>query len=377
MGSGAKSSTIDDLRQSLEMANASYHTPEERASNRAKTLEAGLSMTPVIGNAMSAADIPDAYADAKDAFARNDWWGTAGHTARGALDTVGAVTGLPFSKAAGRAAKGGADRLNIFVGPEARTADKVALAQAEKLKTSGADRDKVWNETGWGWDPRGRPYFEVDDSAARINPAMGATSSGYGKNVVEHPELYATGYVPGKMSLREGEPRGMFSALDNSIAVQAPDKAAQRSIALHEMQHGVDNERGSGHGASYMFPHAEDVADARSVVDQTYGNIRAKMRDAQRRADALWDAGDAAGAQAAHKEVMLGYEELDKLREAGISSSAHDLAYARNDAEVRARNVETRKDMTAAERRAKAPWYTQDVADEDQFVRSKNERRRK
>jgi hypothetical protein len=59
-------------------------------------------------------------------------------------------------------------------------------------------------------------------------------------------------------------------------------------------------------------------------------------------------------------------ERLDKLKQ----DLAVDL-YRRNAGEVEARNVATRLNMTAAERRAKAPWLTQDVPDEQQIVRGR------
>jgi hypothetical protein len=59
-------------------------------------------------------------------------------------------------------------------------------------------------------------------------------------------------------------------------------------------------------------------------------------------------------------------EALNKDRDAlGLS---HAL-YRRSAGEAEARNVPYRKDLTPAERRAKASWETQDVPDDQQIVR--------
>lgn len=62
------------------------------------------------------------------------------------------------------------------------------------------------------------------------------------------------------------------------------------------------------------------------------------------------------------------YKQLRALEETINQRRASDL-YHRSAGEVEARNVQKRMDMSAAERRAKAPWLTQDVPDEQQIVR--------
>jgi hypothetical protein len=59
---------------------------------------------------------------------------------------------------------------------------------------------------------------------------------------------------------------------------------------------------------------------------------------------------------------------LSEIAQEGDPEAAFK-AYRRTAGETEARNVQTRMDMTAAERRAKAPWTTQDVPDDQQIVR--------
>ena len=55
-----------------------------------------------------------------------------------------------------------------FAGPKAKTADKIRLANAQKMLDSGADSETVRKETGWfkGYDGKWR--FEIDDSNIEI-----------------------------------------------------------------------------------------------------------------------------------------------------------------------------------------------------------------
>lgn len=51
----------------------------------------------------------------------------------------------------------------IFAGVLAKNADLGALRKAKMLEDTGADRDKIWKETGWAND-KGDWKFEIDDS---------------------------------------------------------------------------------------------------------------------------------------------------------------------------------------------------------------------
>jgi hypothetical protein len=56
----------------------------------------------------------------------------------------------------------------IFAGIGAKTANKAALAQAEKMLAAGDDPARVWAQTGWGRGPDGKMRFEIDDSKAEF-----------------------------------------------------------------------------------------------------------------------------------------------------------------------------------------------------------------
>jgi hypothetical protein len=54
----------------------------------------------------------------------------------------------------------------MFAGVSAKTADKAALAKAESLEKSGAAPEAIWKETGWFKSRDGNWRFEIDDSAS-------------------------------------------------------------------------------------------------------------------------------------------------------------------------------------------------------------------
>jgi len=55
----------------------------------------------------------------------------------------------------------------IFAGHLAMTADKNALAQAQKMSAADVDPRTIWNDTGWFKGGDGKWRFEIDDSAAQ------------------------------------------------------------------------------------------------------------------------------------------------------------------------------------------------------------------
>lgn len=140
----------------------------------------------------------------------------------------------------------------MFAGRLAKTADQEALARAERLAAEGADRNAIWNETGWFQGPDQKWRFEID----------------------------ADGF---------------------------------RKSALHEMQHDLQRREGFAYGGT------------------------------------------------ATEGGGIGY----------LGQSRPDLEadYKRLAGETEARNVQTRMNMSADQRRATPPWETQDIPFEDQIVR--------
>lgn len=181
MGGGI--SPIDDLRTSLEMAAANQPDDETRARNRATTTKDALSVTPVIGNAMSAESAVQNY---RDMVGADSWKEAAKSGLFGAIDTVGAATGLPFGKMAGKAAKGGSSRLNTFVPVE----EGKLSEKARTMREGGARNEDVYGTTGMFFGPDGTLRRRIPDNKMDIdwsaNPGDVTTVGA----LVNHPTLF-------------------------------------------------------------------------------------------------------------------------------------------------------------------------------------------
>ena len=200
--------------------------------------------------------------------------------------------------------------LGMFAGRKAATADHVALARAEQLAASGADRNAIWNETGWFQGPDQKWRFEIDDSGAKFN--VGGDYPWSVGNAMDHPDLMAA--YPDMASIKIGRtsPTGGGAYLEDidriSLGLYPHQKDA--STLLHETQHALQSREG--------FTRGNNSKDAPADI-QSSG---------------------------------LGHEW-----------------YRRHAGETEARNVQTRMNMTPEQRRATPPWETQDVPYEDQIVR--------
>lgn len=305
-----------------------FRNPEE-------TAEFGLGMAPGSGEAMALRDAWDASGRGSLALGQGEWGRAASEYGNLATALAGA---LPGAGIIARGTKRGAawmDRnmpsalnkaldnimpsdpkntTNIFAGPMAKTADHAALTKAQDMAASGVGRDAIHAQTGWFQGVDGKWRFEIDDSGAALKGLEKGKLARF--SGLDHPEL-EKGYgqlAPVHGMVKPGGPeKGAFMpGSPPYIYAQGGTPVSAKSVALHEFQHGAQNVEGfASGGAPKSF--------ARDLPNGGYDN---------------------------------GYE-----------------IYRRLAGEVEARNVQSRMNMTAGERRTKAPWLTQDVPDEQQIVR--------
>ncbi len=296
--------------------------------------------------------------------------GTAGELSRRAgVMAMDAMTGaMPFAQ------QGAA---GIFGGRLAATADKAALARAEEMASKGAGRDDIWNATGWFQGPDQKWRFEIPDNnsviGAKAQEELLGQGSSHGKaaGVLWHNDLYAA-YpelrntdmashirdVPGG-SYMTASVNGMRTP-DMALAI-GPTPESVRSVALHEMQHGVQGREGfspgasPGQGENARFDY--DAPEVRAILAE-----RDKFERVLSKMPLLLKSGDS---NPHFSEVQKIIAKLDKQAEAQAALAG----YKREAGEVEARNVQTRMNMTPEQRRATPPWRTQDVPDEQQIVR--------
>lgn len=248
----------------------------------------------------------DAFWGAGDAAASGDWEGAG----KAGIEAAGlAATGaLPFAQR---------NAVGVFGGRLAKTADTAALAKAEDMAAKGMPREQIWNDTGWFKGADGKWRFEIDDSGA--NWRYGDDTAGPLSNKFSHKDLMKAypDLTDARLS-RDG--RGAdgvyiapFAGKPETFAVGGVDDT--RRTLLHEIQHGLQNR--------------EDFAPGSSPF----------------------------------AEVML--ERTGKITDGSYAGDR----YQRSAGEVEARTVQKRMDMTAAQRRARAPWLDYDIPEASQIVR--------
>jgi hypothetical protein len=162
----------------------------------------------------------------------------------------------------------------IFAGIGAKTADKAALAQAEKMAAKGADPKAIWRDTGWFKGGDGKWRFEIDDSGLAVDygklddvprtAMMGDLPRAH--SVIAHDQLYnAYPHVGATWVGKQSEPGASFTNLTNrgpvfkghvSLSTDRPTQL--NSLAGHELQHAVQDIEGFSAGGS---PEMAGLAD--------------------------------------------------------------------------------------------------------------------
>lgn len=236
------------------------------------------------------------------------------------------------------------------------------------------------NLTGWFKGADGRWRFEVDDSKAALNPAaMQALAQGQemsAADVVSHPAIFEL--YPGLKDVRvRAETRpgyyGAYNA-DNKTLSLALDRDPNEILgsALHELQHAIQRKEGFARGGNPSGAAVgvlsnlmvEDLDDFKLMNSLTYPALGRNPTEQEKAAFA-----------AAEKRMDLRRQERARLRDlersAGDREESEDVIYRRLRGEVEARNVQTRRGLTAEQRRKTFPLRSQDFATEDQFGASR------
>lgn len=269
--------------------------------------------------------------------------------------------------------------LGMFGGVMAKTADKAALETAQKMAEKGATKQEIWDATGWfkGADDKWR--FEIPDNLSAVN----TNAAGLGPEMqrgpmsraLSHDDLYSAypelADMNAGMRLRAGgvdgtyaPPRTVGNRLVEGLSVEAATKGDLRSGMLHEGQHAIQtregfavgsNPDGYGQGLSReeLFAAAKQAyeADAAMSDDEILAELLGLPKPTK--------------ASAPKKP----WSELTERQKLEWLDRGRQRLYRMSAGEVEARNVQYRADLTPAQRRAKAPWLTQDVPDEQQIVR--------
>tara|TARA_R110000772_G_scaffold63143_1_gene141581 strand:+ start:7126 stop:8340 length:1215 start_codon:yes stop_codon:yes gene_type:complete len=257
----------------------------------------------------------------------------------------------------------------IFAGVLAKNADLGALRKAKLLEDTGADRNRIWKETGWAND-NGDWKFEIDDSQAQLTEKALKQSivndkgdvlpykladSGRFRDYVDQPHLAASypeltsgeyRNIAGEGGSQQRLRSDILNKDYSEISVGRDQTPKDRlSTSLHELQHGIQSTEGFAKGGSPTQELLDDgriksltnkISELEASGDYNYSDMKALLAEKNR-----------------------------------LITNADDpfKQYQRLAGEAEARNVQTRLDMTPDERRAKPPWETLDVPEDELIYR--------
>ena len=153
----------------------------------------------------------------------------------------------------------------MFIGPSAKTWDATAASKAQQMAAKGVDPRKVWSETGTWKGPDGAWRQEIPDNAAglRLNsPKFGTESMSKASDVYAHKSLFDA-YPDAEninVTWNKSNGGGSFTApreyaqyIDLPQGVGAGSMNTPKStnsVAMHEMQHAIQQREGFERGGS-------------------------------------------------------------------------------------------------------------------------------
>jgi hypothetical protein len=272
--------------------------------------------------------------------------------------------------------------MGTFGGVKAATAPLDDLARAKSMAAQGADERAIWKDTGWlkGADDQWR--FEIDDTVSFLEHPMQAPS---GYEALQHMDVQDAypkmwGGLSQSIKTNPNARRGRFE--DNTIFAEGPTSKDRRSVALHELQHGIQGQEGFAKGGS--------LASAEKTIEQ------AKLaRDALSWRQEMKSLPKDMDLHARHNAVVEQYRQMDAM-DWLPSDEARQLAnqpfddsvleqmaaplgdmdnasphsiYRRLAGEAEARAVQKRMDYTPEQRREVFPFDDYDVPRDKLIVR--------
>jgi hypothetical protein len=289
-------------------------------------------------------------------------------SARAPIQEFLASLTVPTPSGVGKGLAMGAPALaGIFVGKGSRTWDALNAQKAKDLEKAGVDPKTIWQETGTWKGPDGKWRQEIDDSAARANMSafedvkanpnwnpLGDTKPL--SSVVEHRNLQAsypdtseikTHFLP-KDRMRGAS--GAYSTKHDRLTFSQdlPSEQKARSMALHEIQHAIQQRERFAQGGS-----PENAWIAAADFEEQAAKRLEDMRNF------FWSKEGRAMTSAqkeAYKKRMAAISDAAKRYAADSNAAYRSLA-----GEAEARAVQARMNMSPAQRRATFPPASYDV----------------
>ena len=270
-------------------------------------------------------------------------------------------------------------RRQIFVGENSKTWNKANAAKAIELEKAGVAPTDIWMATGTFRGPEGKLRQEISDKGSKITDdvfnqiSQNQQFKGPISQALTHKELYQaypqSSQIPSMMFADEVPSGNILRGKEGTFQVPqlsagGPSTMAQRSVALHELQHAVQQKEGFARGGNInefasgpMFDKtARDLtADLSQIVT---GGVSAKPLEVLQGLKYT----DPKDLEPILKKY--GFKNMDEVKSFIYDENERRTPlgqYQRLAGEAEARATQARRNMTADERRAKFPYESYDV----------------
>jgi hypothetical protein len=272
--------------------------------------------------------------------------------------------------------------LQIFIGENAKTWDKVDAVRAQAMEKKGATPEEIWTETGTFRGPEGKWRQEISDQPSKLTlgqhepDVYGAIEKKTFEGALEHPELQRAYPELNDISFqhwpKEEFEGAWYKPEANEIVLGQKAMNPELGVALHELQHAIQTKEGFARGGNI-----NEFATG-PMFDKTARDLTADLSQVV-----------TGGVSAQPLEVLQGLKYTDPkdlepiIKKYGfnnideVKSFIYDEnerrtpfgQYQRLAGEAEARATQERLNMTDAERRAKFPYQSYDVPINELIVR--------
>lgn len=330
----------------------------------------------------------------------------------GVYDSKDKAVKSAFNAASKEAAKEKPANIRFQFAGEAAEMPKFMRDSLETAKTmakEGKDSETIRAITGWfpgKYDDKMR--WEVPDQEARYLPATkqwGKGSDQWAANldeIIDHPALFEA-YPEARQirvsRLATSEPQGgSFSSSSNRISLNAlKDNMENFSTLLHEVQHWIQNKEGFAKGGN-LETGANAIVEAKTALQRGVKSdvevMRQKHKDAApdvmrnnpefaQRAITKWrqripedrkaspfgmDDVDLVAAELMDQDALLNRLSKQAYKFERVAQLNPEDAYRRFAGEIESRDIQARQSFTPEQRKAIAPYSSENIAKDEAIV---------
>jgi hypothetical protein len=255
----------------------------------------------------------------------------------------------------------------MFIGKGARTWDALAAQKAKLLADMGTDPRTIWQQTGTWKGPDGKWRQEISDQSAKLTLGRGSPDE-YGaieaktfEGALKHQQLKRAYPELNNVTFQhwpnESYQGANFDPSEMIVTMGQKAMEPQRGVALHELQHVIQRNEGFAKGGSPS-----------NVLDEYYSGINKQLSSLAKEMDSLPEF-ERKFDQAKQAEFNVLQSKYQELMNQKLSANAEE-AYRRLAGEAEARAVQSRMNMTPAQRRATFPEESYDVPLNELIIRT-------